>query len=716
MVITASSVVISISSAQNQILRTLETDMRLVATLANEYVSGEIDQLKASAAAVAQRLKDTSPDERQQVLIEQVAAYEYFQAVAIFTPDGKMEASYGNATATGEMILGEHGQKALAGQRTISTSCYDPSGHLVFFVFVPLDDYQYQMAGEQNIPTKIVVCTIPGMFFSELVNRFLVWDTGNITMQDRDGTIIANIYSEWVTERLNFLELAQNDRSYEGVARAVRQMTAGESGTDRFAFEDTDAVLAYRPITASDQGWSLAVIAPVAESPFYQVRVLILIAGLIFLGLGLIAAAFSSGVIARPFYRLREQNTRLIELNEAAQAASRTKSSFLANMSHEMRTPLSAIIGFSELTLKDTNLAPGTGNSLKKIYESGVVLLGVVNNLLDISTMESKKFEITPVEYDFARFINETATINKIRIGSKPITFTVTLGENLPAHLIGDELRVRQIFNNLLSNAFAFTHVGTVEWKITAERDRDSVWIISSVADTGAGIKPEDIAKIFMDYRKLDIWEEHFLEGTGLGLGLSLSRKITEFMDGKLTVESDSGKGSVFSVRIRQKASGDDVMSAETVEGLQKFTYTELKRISNAELDYIQLPEKRVLVADDNALNLEVARRMLEPYGLQIDYVDNGTSVIELIRKGQPRYDAIFLDHVMPGVDGMETTRIIRESIDSEYAKNIPIIVVTANIVTGYNEVFMACGFQDFLGKPIDAVSLDRVIHKWVAR
>jgi len=302
-VIAVSGVVVGVLSAQNQILKTLEVDMKLAASLSNEYISGEIDRLKTNAASVAQVLKNTQMRELRQVLVEQVAAYEQFQAITIFNPSGKVDVSYGIAPATEEIALGEYGRKAYEGQRVISSSYTDASGNLVFFVLAPLDEYPFQVGDERDALSRIVVCTVPGLLFSEQLSHFLIWNNGNITMQDRAGTIIANVHTDWVLKRLNFPELAEQDSRYEGVAGAVQRMTEGESGTDRFALAGVDALISYMPITASEQGWSLAVIAPVKESPFYHVRITVAIAGIIFLGLGLLAAAIGSGVIARLYLK-----------------------------------------------------------------------------------------------------------------------------------------------------------------------------------------------------------------------------------------------------------------------------------------------------------------------------------------------------------------------------------------------------------------------------
>lgn len=301
--ITGSSVAVSIVSAQNQILETLERDMLLVTNLANEYISGEIDLLKANASSVAHRIKASESNEMMQVLIEQVAAYENFTTITIFNEAGKIEASYGPEPAPEEIVMGRYGSRAFEGLPAITTSHLDHLGNLVFHVFVPVDDYYYQsIIGEKAPNPKIVACTVPGHFFSERMSQFLIWDAGNIIIEDEEGTLIANVYHELVAEQVNFLELAQRDHRYQDAARVTRRMISGELGADRVMIENTDAVFAFMPITASEDGWSIGVIAPIAESPFYKVRLLIVIAGAISLCLGLAAAVLASGIIAQPSF------------------------------------------------------------------------------------------------------------------------------------------------------------------------------------------------------------------------------------------------------------------------------------------------------------------------------------------------------------------------------------------------------------------------------
>jgi PAS domain S-box-containing protein len=410
--------------------------------------------------------------------------------------------------------------------------------------------------------------------------------------------------------------------------------------------------------------------------------------------------------------RLEEQNTRLVELKKTAEDASKAKSSFLATMSHEMRTPLNAIIGLSELGLGSGELTGNAYSSMEKIYVSGMTLLGIINDILDISKIESGKFILIPADYETPSSINDTIIQNMIRIGSKPIQFKLTVDKTFPFKLSGDELRVKQIFNNLLSNAFKYTEKGTVDWRLSSEADGDSVWIVSSIRDTGLGIKQEDIPKLFTDYNQVDVKNRRRIEGTGLGL--SITKKLVELMDGTITAESEYGKGSVFSLRIRQGYVNEAVIGEEIARSLSNFNYTAERRSRNGKLVRSWLPYANVLVVDDVPMNLDVAKGMLKPYGITVDCVDGGQKAIDLIREEKTKYSAVFMDHMMPGMDGFEAVRIIREEIGTEYAKSIPIIALTANAIIGNEDLFLKNGFQAFLSKPIDIIQLDMIVNRHV--
>ncbi|MDR0854726.1 MAG: response regulator [Clostridiales Family XIII bacterium] len=409
------------------------------------------------------------------------------------------------------------------------------------------------------------------------------------------------------------------------------------------------------------------------------------------------------------------QNALMIDLvkaREDAVAGAEAKSDFLANMSHEMRTPLNAIIGLSELTLDAGGLGSEAYGNLERVYNSGMTLLSLINDILDISKIESGKFELVDGDYDLPSLINDTTTLNIVRIGSKPIEFTLNIDENLPSRLIGDELRLKQIFNNLLSNAFKYTQEGSVEWNISYEEKDGDGWLVSSVTDTGMGIRQEDVQKLFLDYSQLDSKRNRKIEGSGLGL--AITKQLVQLMDGEISVESEYGKGSRFTVRIKQTVASDVPIGSEVVKNLRSFRYTVQKRDRSSKMVRAFIPYARVLVVDDVQTNLDVARGMMNPYGMTVDCASNGPAAIELVRNGKEKYNAIFMDHMMPGMDGIEAVKIIREEIGTDYAKTVPIIALTANAILGNEEMFLNNGFQAFIPKPIDIMRLDAAINQWV--
>ena len=408
---------------------------------------------------------------------------------------------------------------------------------------------------------------------------------------------------------------------------------------------------------------------------------------------------------------VKERTLELENQTRVAQEANNAKSDFLAKMSHEMRTPLNAVIGLSELGLDTGRLADEEKDNLEKIYNAGVILLGTVNDILDISKIEAGKLELAEADYDLPGLINDTVTQNILRIGEKPIEFILDIEEDMFESLRGDELRVKQIMNNLLSNAIKFTAEGKVGLSVRCLRENDAVWLTIHVSDTGRGIDQQDIGKLFHDYSRLDIEANHMIEGTGLGL--PIAKKLAEMMSGSVSVESELGKGSVFMVRIAQKFISDNRLGQEVAESLKRFRYSNRKRSRAARLNRLKLPYARVLVVDDNMTNLDVAKGLMKPYGMRIDCVTSGQQAVDAIRMDKVRYNAVFMDHMMPGLDGIEAAEKIRE-IDTEYALNIPIIALTANAIAGKEEMFINRGFQAFLSKPIDIVRLDDVIMSWV--
>jgi len=411
---------------------------------------------------------------------------------------------------------------------------------------------------------------------------------------------------------------------------------------------------------------------------------------------------------------MQNLRTAAVQLEAAlgeAQKANSAKSDFLAKMSHEMRTPLTAIIGLSELSIEKEELDWETYSNLVKINNAGMTLLGTVNDILDISKIEAGMMELVQVDYDVASLINDTLTQNILRIGEKPIKLILDLDENMFSTLHGDELRIRQIMNNLLSNAIKYTQEGEVELGLSCDREGDQVWLTIKVKDTGYGIKPEDIKKLYINFAQIDLTHNRRIEGTGLGL--PITKRLAEMMNGTIAVESEYGKGSVFTVKIVQKYVSDIYISPDVVENLKNFRYSDSRSSLNRQLKRINLPYAKVLVVDDNLANLDVIKGLMKPYGMQIDCVTDGQEAVHAIRSQKVKYNAIFMDHMMPGMDGVEATRLIRE-MDTDYARNIPIIAITANAIAGNEEFLLNRGFQAFLSKPIDLPRLDEAIRRWV--
>jgi PAS domain S-box-containing protein len=394
-----------------------------------------------------------------------------------------------------------------------------------------------------------------------------------------------------------------------------------------------------------------------------------------------------------------------------AENASEAKSRFIANMNHEMRTPMNVIVGLTDLMLEETDIPEEVKVTLSKINTAGNTLMGLINDVLDISKVEAGKLELIPVQYDVASLLNDVITLNIIRAEEKPITLMLEITEDLPCRLFGDDMRIKQILNNLLSNAFKYTKEGTVTLGVSCKHENENVWLSFYIKDTGMGIRAKDIAKLFTDYNQVDTSANREIEGTGLGL--SITKKLVELMDGDIAVECEYGKGSIFRTRIRQGFVTDQLLGKETIDNLRSFRYADKKKQGHGKLVRADLNYARVLVVDDLSTNLDVASGMLRKYRMQVDCVLSGREAIELISAATPVYNAVFMDHMMPGMDGIQATHAIRK-LGTEYASNIPIIALTANAVAGNDQMFLRNGFNAFLPKPFNVMSLDSIIQRWV--
>jgi signal transduction histidine kinase/CheY-like chemotaxis protein len=519
---------------------------------------------------------------------------------------------------------------------------------------------------------------------------------------------------------------------------------------------------------------------------------------------------------------IENQNRRLEELKEAAETANLTKSNFLANMSHEIRTPMNAITGMAELLLRG-DLGDEARGYAQDIKQAGNNLISIINDILDFSKIEAGRLEIIPIEYLLSSLINDTVNIIRMRIGEKPLRFFTNIDGSIPNGLVGDELRLRQILLNLLSNAAKYSEKGYISLSMTTrKRDSEHIWLEITVTDTGKGMRPEDQEKLFSDFVQVDMKRNRGIEGTGLGL--AITKRLCQARGGDISVESEYGKGSKFTVHLPQGINSRDSFAAVedaankkvlVYEGRAVYAQSVCWSLSNMGVPHVMvktfeefsealfreewyyvfsgyglyerirsvmdngsfsdgkkpplalmvewgteahvpdvrfvslpvqslsianvlngkadtkgftdssdiirfaIPRAQLLVVDDISTNLKVAEGLLAPYRAQVDTCLSGIQAIEMIKR--KNYDLVFMDHMMPEMDGVEATAYIR-SWEAELEAQgtvrfaVPIIALTANAVMGMREMFIENGFSDFLAKPIDVSKMDEILNRWIPK
>ena len=396
-------------------------------------------------------------------------------------------------------------------------------------------------------------------------------------------------------------------------------------------------------------------------------------------------------------------NENLKEAAAAAIQAERVKSRFLSNMSHEIRTPINAVLGMNEMILRESEDEVLLSYA-ENIQSSGKTLLFLINDILDMSKIESGKMEIVLAEYDTADIIMDLWNVIYLRAQEKSLTINFILDETLPNRLLGDEVRVKQIVTNLLTNAVKYTHKGSIELHVNYERTQeDGLNLVISVKDTGMGIRQEDMDKLFESFQRLDEIANRNIEGTGLGMYITMM--LLDLMGGDIKVESEYQKGSTFTVVIPQKIisneyTGDfaSILSRKKSEPVQK-------RVR------FESPKANVLVVDDNEMNLAVFKALLKHTKMNIVTADSGRQCLEIIKK-EP-FHIIFMDHMMPEMDGVETLHEMQKLKGSPNEKT-PVIALTANAISGAREYYLKEGFADFFSKPMDSDKLERMIVEYL--
>jgi len=595
---------------------------------------------------------------------------------------------------------------------------------------------------------------------NDVVVGTVIGETGYAFMINEKGEIIISNTIHKDAEGRRIRENLLNSGSFP--RETAERMIKGGSGIERIILDGTEKFIAYHGLTTIP--WSLAVVIDMNEviAPALQIEeniiklkqstldsighvilfisiLSVIILLLIILGTGIITSGLAKS-LTMPIYKLTEDaaligsgnldhlldiktgdeleiladsfnkmigNIKTISAEkEFAEQSSRYKSAFLANMSHEIRTPMNAILGITEIQMHNKNISSDTEEAFNKIYESGDLLLKIINDILDLSKIEAGKLELIPGNYDIPSLINDTVQLNRLRYDSKLIKFNLHVDENMPYNLNGDALRIKQVLNNVLSNAFKYTEKGQIDFYVSSEGENENVTIIFRVSDTGQGMTSDQISRLFDEYTRFNIEANRTI--IGAGLGMSITKRLINLMNGEITVESEPDKGSTFTVRIPQKRVDSAVCGAELSEKLSNFHYNSSVIIKKTQFIREYMPYGNILVVDDVESNIYVIKGMLTPYGLKIETASNGLEAIEKIKTGNT-YDIIFMDHMMPKMDGVEAVKIIRGMGYTRF-----IIALTANALIGQEEMFLQNGFDDFISKPIDSRELNHCLNEFI--
>lgn len=387
---------------------------------------------------------------------------------------------------------------------------------------------------------------------------------------------------------------------------------------------------------------------------------------------------------------------------QMAIAAGNAKAQFLANMSHEIRTPINTIIGMNEMILRE-----GRDDAVREyaqnVENASNLLLGLINDILDFSKIEAGKLDIVETEYYLSKVLSDIIKGIQIKTDSKKLILNANIEESLPTILKGDEIRIRQILNNLLSNAVKYTKEGHISFTVKGIYSQDDFILYLSVEDTGMGIKPEDMERLFSSFQRLDEKKNRHIEGTGLGL--DITKRLTELMGGSIEVSSEYGKGSCFIVKIPQK-----VIDASPLGKLEE-AYQRDSFVKETFEVGLYAPTAEILVVDDNEMNLLVVKSLLKRTGIQLTLAQSGSECLKLCKTN--KFDLILMDHMMPEPDGIETLHLLRKD-EGNPNRNTKVIMLTANAISGMDEMYRKEGFADYLSKPIVAQKLEEMISKYL--
>jgi signal transduction histidine kinase/DNA-binding response OmpR family regulator len=663
----------------HSISKALEDDMLIAVDIADQYVTKEIELLKIKAAEAAKEISLSYKAGQTEGVLQRVCEEQpQYIGMAVFSENALLD-SWGNSSVPPELASESFMQAARSGTGAVSNTMYDSAGALVMYVSAPIDG------------NLVLAAVLPGMYFCDLLSRLIFWQTGHLFINDDDGYVISNPRPEWVRQRYNFFAMAEEDSVFEGLAAMTRRGVSGERGTARYSINGVPRLCAFRPVSSPNENWFVAIVAPRPESALKIIPSGILLIGIITLALSIIAAVFCAAFLRRPY----EEVDRL---RKAAEAVSMSKSTFLANMSHEIRTPMNSIVGFSELAL-DGETSPKNRDYISKIQTNAQWLLQIINDILDISKVESGKLEIENIPFDLHELFSSCRTLIMPKAVEKGITLYFYVEPSIGKRPLGDPTRLRQVLVNLLSNAVKFTNTGMVKLHAALkDMSENSITMYFEIKDSGIGMSAQQIDRIFDSFTQAESGTTRRYGGTGLGL--SITKNIIELMGGKLSVESTPGIGSKFSFELTFDTI--DVSNDELFE--KKVVLNELEKPTF---------EGEILLCEDNAMNQQVICEHLARVGLKTVVAGNGKIGLDMvqnrIRKGEKMFDLIFMDMHMPVMDGLEASARIKE-----LKTGVPIVAMTANIMSNDREIYRMSGMRDCVGKPFTSQELWRCLMKYL--
>ena len=489
----------------------------------------------------------------------------------------------------------------------------------------------------------------------------------------------------------NEADIADYNKMRDKVTSETGTMTMNNSKGEK-------CVISYTPLKSMNT-WFLLAYIPAGELKAANTVVDWLLLGMVTIGL--------LSLLIFNYLILMLYNKKLAEAAEAANLANEAKSHFLSTMSHDIRTPMNAILGLNEMVLRDSHEEEIVAYS-ESIRTAGKTLMGIINDILDFSKIEAGKMDIIDVDYSFVSMLNDLVNMVQGKARDKGLSFDIEVDRDIPAILHGDEIRIKQVITNILSNAVKYTKEGSITFKAGFEKMEeppDSVKLIISVKDTGIGIKPEDMDRLFVAFERIDENKNRNIEGTGLGM--SIAQSFLRMMGSSIEVESQYGKGSTFSFELVQGVR--DWSPIGNYEETFKRAVSERKRYRES----FTAPDARLLVVDDTEVNLLVFKNLLKRTKLQIDTATSGNEGIALYKRN--KYDAIFLDHMMPEKDGIETITEMKGIQDSPNTLT-PIICLTANAISGMREMYINAGFDDYITKPIDPKRLEVLLFEYLPK